>query len=573
MNTKTGTGRSRAFSIIVAFMVMLSVFTVVATDEVDAASVRPSKVKTIKVVSYDYNALKITWSKASNAKQYKVYRATSKNGKYKLVKTTKSRSFVNKKLATGKKYYYKVRAINGSKKGAFSPKKYAAPTLKKPTGAKAVSADSASLKLSWKKVNGAKGYRVYRATSKDGKYTKVKTTTALSFTDTKLTTGKTYYYKIRAYRKVESKTRYGAYSTVISSYPKPAKVTGVKAVSTDKGGLKITWSKAAGAKGYEVYRATSKDGKYTKVKTTTALSFTDMGLSSEKTYYYKIRAYAKLGNISRYGNFSAIASATTISADEAARIEFRKQWISKHITADMTESEKVEAIQRYVADTEYGSGLSLYKPDENGVYGGTCYTGANFMYALCEDLGIPCEMRFAGNDLEEYHINYGQVAGHYNCFVWLDGVQYLADCTPGSYIAMFKWTPERWELSYKIAKGEIPITDGPQDEEPTPVGGIAGDLEFVSGFNVGMAYTKKAFSIPNKCVEEETGEVLDSQTSLHFNAYPCEIVEASSSNENVIKFDSGSCERAETVAVGTAVITVRTNDEDNTTWTYTITVY
>ena len=68
--------------------------------------------------------------KVKNADGYQVYRATKKNGKYKLVKVVKGNkkvSYTNTKLKKNKKYYYKVRAyrtVKGKKVyGAFSSKK------------------------------------------------------------------------------------------------------------------------------------------------------------------------------------------------------------------------------------------------------------------------------------------------------------------------------------------------------------------------------------------------------------------------------------------------------------------
>ena len=63
----------------------------------------------------------------------------------------------------------------------------------------------------------ASGYEVYRATSLTGKYTKVKTITnnsTLSYTNKSLSRGKTYYYKVRAYRIVNGTKKYSSYSTV-----------------------------------------------------------------------------------------------------------------------------------------------------------------------------------------------------------------------------------------------------------------------------------------------------------------------------------------------------------------------
>lgn len=88
-----------------------------------------------------------------------------------------------------------------------------------PSSLKATS-KSKKVNLSWKKVDQASGYEVYRATSKDGKYTKIKTITSaktLKYVDSKkLKTGKKYYYKVRAYKKVGGKKYYTVYSSVKS---------------------------------------------------------------------------------------------------------------------------------------------------------------------------------------------------------------------------------------------------------------------------------------------------------------------------------------------------------------------
>ena len=71
------------------------------------------------------------------------------------------------------------------------------------------------VKLSWKKVNGASGYKVYRATKKKGKYTLVKiikNAKTVKFTDKKVKKNKTYYYKVSAYKTVAKKVVKGAYS-------------------------------------------------------------------------------------------------------------------------------------------------------------------------------------------------------------------------------------------------------------------------------------------------------------------------------------------------------------------------
>lgn len=83
--------------------------------------VLPSKVTGVKLTAKK-KAMKVAWKKTAGASGYKVYRATSKKGKYKCVKTASSKttSFTNKKLKKNKKYYYKVCAFVKSGKKTYN---------------------------------------------------------------------------------------------------------------------------------------------------------------------------------------------------------------------------------------------------------------------------------------------------------------------------------------------------------------------------------------------------------------------------------------------------------------------
>ncbi len=77
--------------------------------------------------------------------------------------------------------------------------------------------------LSWSKDSSVKGYEIYRASSFDGTYDKIKTinkNSTTSFKNTKLTEGKCYYYKIRSFKKVGDKTYYSEFSPVGTFYTK-----------------------------------------------------------------------------------------------------------------------------------------------------------------------------------------------------------------------------------------------------------------------------------------------------------------------------------------------------------------
>ena len=70
-----------------------------------------------------------------------------------------------------------------------------------------------TLKLTWEKASYAKGYQIYRSTTGKAKsYQKVATVKSNSYTDTKLASSTTYYYKVRAYAKQNDKNVYGPFS-------------------------------------------------------------------------------------------------------------------------------------------------------------------------------------------------------------------------------------------------------------------------------------------------------------------------------------------------------------------------
>ena len=89
---------------------------------------------------------------------------------------------------------------------------------------------------------------------------------------------------------------------------KPVKVTKLT-VAFKKKKATLTWKKNSKATGYEIYRATKKNGKYKKIKTikkASVVKFTDSKVKKGKTYYYKVRAYKTVKGNKATGKFSAV---------------------------------------------------------------------------------------------------------------------------------------------------------------------------------------------------------------------------------------------------------------------------
>ena len=169
-----------------------------------------------------YNNVTLSWNEIPVASSYIIERSTSANGSYTVVKTLDASytSYKDKGLDTGKTYYYRIKAkYNDSKTFSYSSVVSAKLILMKPV-LKVNNTKVKKLVLSWKAIPGANGYEVYRATSSSGSYKKIKTLTTTSFTNTKLKSKKKYYYKVRAYRTVNGKKVYSAYSKIIGKVVK-----------------------------------------------------------------------------------------------------------------------------------------------------------------------------------------------------------------------------------------------------------------------------------------------------------------------------------------------------------------
>ena len=274
------------------------VYTVVSGDGEDYSgkydkgwSHRFLKNPTIKSVSNSTVGPKVTWSKASGATEYYVYRKTSSTS-WKYLAKTKSTYYVDKTATSGTKYYYVVKSINGDT-AAYHNTSYfndicknikylAAPVVK-------VANDvSTSITVSWGKVSGAEKYYVYRKAGSETKWTRVKTTTAASYTDTNVKNGTTYKYMVKAVYG-STLSGYNSEGEVIKRIAAP-KVSGV---TSSKSGVTFKWSKVSGASGYYVYRKTGS-GSFSKIATvkgSTNVSYLDKSAEKGKTYTYMVKAY------------------------------------------------------------------------------------------------------------------------------------------------------------------------------------------------------------------------------------------------------------------------------------------
>ena len=248
---------------------------------------------TISKLDITTGGIKISWNKIAGVYGYRLYYKTSSGG-WKRFKDTTATSFTDSGVSPNRTETYTIRCIdkNGNTISGFNStgwsKKYTpvAPTISK------LDITTGGIKISWNKIAGVYGYRLYYKTSSGG-WKRFKDTTATSFTDSGVSPNRTETYTIRCIDK-NGNTISSFNSNGWSKKYTPAAPT-ISKLDNTSGGIKLSWNKIAGVYGYRLYYKTSSGG-WKRFKDTTATSFTDSGVSPNRTETYTIRCIDKNGN-------------------------------------------------------------------------------------------------------------------------------------------------------------------------------------------------------------------------------------------------------------------------------------
>lgn len=178
-----------------------------------------------------------------------------------------------------------------------------------------------ALVIKWNTVSNANEYRIDRRIA-GGEYATIKTVSGstTSYTDTGLTAGTKYYYRVYGKNSGGDSPKMGGVAGVTRT--ETPKVTAVTALSESE--LKVTWTAVTGAQKYIVCRKKEGDGEgweyYRRIKEVTGTEYIDTGLEPETKYHYGIVAVTETGvesgNPNENGNPSSTnrLSGTTLAA-------------------------------------------------------------------------------------------------------------------------------------------------------------------------------------------------------------------------------------------------------------------
>ena len=188
---------------------------------------RKEKLSLSRVKEKNYHTVRLIWKKINTSKDYEIYRAEKKSGKYILVKKLKSGVYSDSKVKAGKKYFYKIKTTSNDGKVIWSGTKeiYVKGTPNRPK--LSIKKTKSKWTLTWGIIgDNSKGLQVYMKTSKKGKFVKVnevnklkkkrnkKGITGMSGSRSSLDKKVTYFFKVRTYAVVNGKKVYSRWSKV-----------------------------------------------------------------------------------------------------------------------------------------------------------------------------------------------------------------------------------------------------------------------------------------------------------------------------------------------------------------------
>lgn len=231
------------------------------------------------------NALKISWDSVTGAENYDLYRKTGAEP-WSLFKSFDAsvNEYVDDTIKKGNEYFYTVASRN-----QYGAREYDEAGLSGLYFGTITEIDAditeTGATVTWGALNGAEKYDVFRKAENEAEWLKIGTTDKTSYESSNLTSGKTYYYTVKAYK--------GKYVAETSVEPASLTFISVPTVAYSQinyNDIVINWSMVAGANSYRVYRKAQGESVFKEVAVVEGNAYTDTDVVAGKEYSYKIRA-------------------------------------------------------------------------------------------------------------------------------------------------------------------------------------------------------------------------------------------------------------------------------------------
>jgi hypothetical protein len=272
-----------------------------------------------------HNQINLAWTdNANNEEGFKIERSLSANSGFEQIATVDANvsSYQDNSVSERTTYHYRVRAYEGSDNSSFSNTSSASTpaAIAAPTALSATADSFEEISIAWTdNATNENNYVVERSLSATTGFASIATLPAnsSSYTDNTVDEGTTYHYRVKAINGVNQDSDYSNTSsaaTPLETVPAPSTLS----ATVNGNAVQLSWTDNANNEtSYRIERSTSESSGFSQIASVEANSnsYTDnLSVTSNTTYFYRVRAAKGTANFSEYSN-TASASITVSSVD------------------------------------------------------------------------------------------------------------------------------------------------------------------------------------------------------------------------------------------------------------------
>lgn len=307
----------------------------------------------VSAVAVGSSEIQLTWHDTSNDEtEFRIERSRYNNTGYSEIGVVPANTtfYSDTTVACGIPYYYRVRAYRSvpstysdysfvvSRSTSCSP-------LPAPTNTTATTLSVTQIQITWTdNATDETNYRIERSLDGSTGWLQIVSLSSnvTTYTNTGLTCGSTYYYRVRAYRS--STGTYSAYSEIAPSTTwlcAPLAPTSLTAIDQNTGQIQLTWiDNAADETEYRIQRTPNGSSSWAQIATvpSNATTYLDTGSTCGATYQYRVQAYRTSPiNNSSYSNTATASvtcppvATTTITATVVSATVIRLDWVDNAV--------------------------------------------------------------------------------------------------------------------------------------------------------------------------------------------------------------------------------------------------
>ena len=301
------------------------------TSSIASATTLPTPPTGLTATGQAGPSVHLSWSPITHATSYVIQRSTDQNSWTTLSPNPalggSAGSYTDSAVQAGATYYYRVESINTYGTSVWTTT-VSALTVPASSALSETAASATSISLLWTSVASATSYLLESSTDSGTTWSTVVTQTGVAYTNSGLTAGTTYEYRVTAIN-ASGNSPVSSTTTAATLLVPPASFAATAANATT---LNLTWAAVSGATSYTILRSRNQN-TWTALVPATALTgssvaYADTAVSAATTYYYKIESLDSAGASAPSAAVHALSDppAPTLAAIAASATSVSLTW-------------------------------------------------------------------------------------------------------------------------------------------------------------------------------------------------------------------------------------------------------